>query len=83
MYFNDEIVTYPAGRASGKIVTVCGFHGRRPDILGDDAPFDALGDSIAETISKSWREEADKTGFCAASLELARRVLLSGRMDDR
>jgi hypothetical protein len=36
MFFNDEIVTYPAGGASGKMVTNCEFAGLCPYILGDD-----------------------------------------------
>jgi hypothetical protein len=34
MFFNDEIVTYPAERASGKIVVNCEFARLRPDIFG-------------------------------------------------
>jgi hypothetical protein len=33
--FNDEIVTYPAERASGKVAPNCEFAEQCPDILGD------------------------------------------------
>jgi hypothetical protein len=34
--FNDEIVTYPAEQASGKMAPNCDFAGLCPDILGED-----------------------------------------------
>jgi hypothetical protein len=34
MFFSNEIVTYPAERASGKMAPNCGFAPLRPDISG-------------------------------------------------
>jgi hypothetical protein len=74
--FNDEIVTYPASGASGKMVSNCDFAGLCPDILGDDWSLQALVAEYQIQEVKFGREHV-------ATAETAHFVLLTGRRAHR